>query len=189
MADKTKELSSIDREDISIVRRVRAGDREAFSRIVERYGKPIFNLAYRMTGDPHAADDLTQDIFLKAYEKLAYFDEQNRFFTWLFTIGVNHARNYIKRQQVRSPHVVRSSEDHISGDDPEEDMLNDENSAFVLQGLRQLPVDMREAIVLRYLEGLPIEEIAQITGISLSAAKMRIYRGLEHLRKLMEERE
>jgi len=177
-------------QEREIIKRVEKGERDAYALLIEMYKGPLFNLAFRMTGSYSDADDLTQEIFIRAYQKLQQFDQDKKFFTWLYTLGINLIRNHLKKKakdvanhtmdhQFRGPQT--RGDESGEGDFPSEDSMRslDEN-------MQRLPVDLREAIILKFYQDLTFEEVAAITGDSLSAVKMRVYRGLEKLKQLME---
>jgi RNA polymerase sigma-70 factor, ECF subfamily len=175
--------------DYQVVASVLAGDADAYAVLVQRYQKPIYNLMYRMTGSCEDALDLAQETFIKAYEALHRFRGGERFFPWLYSIGLNHSRNFLRRNKARRTVDMEEWEPGSGLDYPgqEEDRLCARlDSRSIRNALDQLPVDYREAIVLRYHEEMSMEEIAAALRISLSGAKMRVHRGLEKLRDLLE---
>lgn len=179
-------------QEQEIIGRMLGGDRSAFTDLVEKYQSPIFNLAYRMTGSYEDADDLTQEIFIRAYQKLQQFDPNKKFFTWLYTIGVNHIRNHLKKnfRDVLHLKAANSSlEQQQRNGEEEGDVLSDERMIRLEQVIRKLPVDLREAIILKFMQDLTFEEVADVMGDSVSAVKMRIYRGLEKIKQMMEGNE
>jgi len=176
--------------DAEIVARVLKGDKKAYALLIEAYKGPVFNLVFRMTGSYSDADDLSQEIFIRAYQNLRQFDQDKKFFTWLYTLGINLIRNHLKKKAKdvenhtmdhQSPELQTKGDASGEGDFPSEESMRrlDEN-------MRKLPVDLREAIILKFYQDLTFEEVAAITGDSLSAVKMRVYRGLEKLKQLME---
>jgi RNA polymerase sigma-70 factor (ECF subfamily) len=171
----------------TLVYEILSGDVDAYALLVKRYQKPIYNLMLRMTGSEQDALDLTQETFVKAYEKLEKFDPAASFFPWLYTMGLNLARDFLRRAK-RSPVESYEPKDNFSVDIEEDDRMVDRiDSQEVLKGLQTLPVDYREALLLRFHEGLSVSEVAQALGLSLSAAKMRIHRGLLKLRQTLEK--
>jgi len=175
--------------DYQVVASVLAGDTEAYAVLVKRYQKPIYNLMYRMTGSCEDALDLAQETFIKAYDSLHRFREGARFFPWLYSIGLNHSRNFLRRNKARQTLDIDDRDPGSGLDYPgqEEDRLCARlDSMGVRKALDRLPVDYREAVILRYHEELSMEEIAAALRISLSGAKMRVHRGLEKLRELLE---
>jgi RNA polymerase sigma-70 factor (ECF subfamily) len=177
-------------EETSIIARVLNGDRQAYALLVNEYKDQIFNLAYRMTGSHEDADDLSQDTFLRAYKNLKRFDKEKRFFTWLYTISVNLIRNRLKKNIKNLSHSAAENPamDIAEPDNtntPEQAMIHAQRIHHLNMCLQKLPGDLREAVVLRFYQELSFENITEILGISLSAAKMRVYRGLEKLREVM----
>lgn len=177
--------------DAEIVARVLKGDKKAYALLIEAYKGPVFNLAFRMTGSYPDADDLTQETFIRAYQKLPQFDQEKKFFTWLYTIGINLIRNHLKKEvrDISSPASIRLSHDSQRQglEDGEGDLLSEDSMLKLEKTMQKLPVDLREAIILKFHQGLTFEEVAAITGSSVSAVKMRVYRGLEKLKSLMDK--
>ncbi len=176
-------------EDRLTVEAVLLGDKEAFGDLVRRYQGPIFNLMLRGCGSREEAGDLTQETFIKAYERLESFNRDRAFFTWLYSIGVNHLRDYLRR--VKAGPVW-------SDEDPEMESVTDEpemterlslvaDAHWLVEALKVLPLDYREAVTLRYREELSMGEVAEALGLSLSGAKMRVHRGLDKLRRMWRE--
>jgi len=175
--------------EAEIIVRVMGGDRQAYALLVDEYKGPIFNLAYRMTGSREDADDLTQETFIRAFQKLHQFQPDKKFFTWLYTIGINLIRNHLKKN-------IRDVSHHAAADYALEHQARgngtgqgdgpvDDRMIGLERIIQQLPVDLREAIILKYTQDLTFEEVADVTGDSLSAVKMRIYRGLEKIKEML----
>jgi RNA polymerase sigma-70 factor (ECF subfamily) len=181
-------------EENQIVERVLQGDREAFAALVDTYKGAIFNLAFRMTDSYQDADDLSQETFIRAYRNLRQFDPRKRFFTWIYTIGLNLIRNHLKkhgreREMSRENTAQGLSETEIhQGPQAERDMMQVQDIRRLELCLQKLPSDLREAIVLRFYQDLSFEDISIISGASMSAVKMRVYRGLEQLKQLMNRK-
>ncbi|PKN65416.1 MAG: RNA polymerase [Deltaproteobacteria bacterium HGW-Deltaproteobacteria-12] len=174
-----------------IIARVLKGERQAYALLVEEYKGPIFNLAYRMTGSREDADDLTQETFIRAYQNLHQFDQSKKFFTWLYTIGINLIRNNLKKNARDVSHLAAADsalEYQSQGNGRGEgDVLFDDRMIRLERIIQKLPVDLREAIILKFHQDLTFEEVANVTGDSVSAVKMRIYRGLEKMKQMMED--
>jgi RNA polymerase sigma-70 factor (ECF subfamily) len=178
-------------EEQDVIAQVRRGERAAFAVLVDAYAKPIFNLAFRMTGSRQDADDLAQETFLRAYRKLKRFDPEKKFFTWLYTIALNIIRNHLKSSPERTARIAEMDHppsDPVDPANPEGLFLDREKAQLLEICLQKLPSELKEAVVLRYYQDLSFDEIATITDASVSAVKMRTYRGLERLRALMSER-
>lgn len=184
-------------EENEIVERVLNGDRDAYASLVDAYKSAIFNLAFRMTGNDQDADDLAQETFFRAYRNLGQFCSGKRFFTWLYTIALNLIRSHLKK---RGRHLFRESQEFIRPRDGvvsetvrrdaeriEWDLIQAQKIDHLEICLQKLPADLREAVILRFYQDLSFEEIALISDASVSAVKMRVYRGLEKLKQLMGE--
>jgi len=175
-------------DDQHVIAAILGGDVNAYGTLVRRYQKPIFNLMYRMTGSHADALDLSQETFIKAYDKLRLFKTDRKFFPWLYTIGLNHVRNFI-RDSKSDP--VSFSEDFeedagFSMAHGMDDPLSAQIEAHHLEkALQRLPMEYREAVLLRYREEFSMEEIAEMLELSVSGAKMRVHRGLKKLRKMI----
>lgn len=175
--------------DQQIITAVLTGEVDAYRHLVVRYEKPIFNLMYRMTGSREDALDLAQETFIKAYEKLEHFKTGSRFFPWLYTIGLNHGRNFIRDHKMEKKCLVE-----MGGDESWMDRPSQQNQKVwspldvqrLREGLQQLPLDYREAMILHYHEGFSMKEIADALELSVSGAKMRVHRGLRKLRQIMD---
>jgi RNA polymerase sigma-70 factor (ECF subfamily) len=181
------------RQARDVVRRVLAGETNAYALLVDAYKNPILQLAYRMTGSLADADDLAQDAFIRAFRNLHRYDPERPFFTWLYTVALNGIRNHLKKKQREETRLVDSDWTDIKADDETpgmEERIDDARAAQMLErALERLPVDQREVLVFRYYLGLSLEETSDVMGISLSAAKMRIYRGLERLKQYLSRRQ
>ena len=175
--------------DRGIIEQIRAGDRNAFAGIIDRYVDRIYNLAVRLAGSNADADELTQTIFIKTFQSLDHFDISRPLFPWLYTIALNTLRNHCRRKKlrvlfVRDPTLDRSKDDS-STTNPEDRLILSEQTDQLAAGLEKLTYRQREAVVLRYYEQLSYPEIAALQRTSLSAAKMRVRRGLARLQKLL----
>jgi RNA polymerase sigma-70 factor (ECF subfamily) len=175
--------------DQEVIASVLEGDVDAYAVLVVRYQKAIYNMMYRMTGCRESALDLSQDTFIRAYEQLHRFKQGSRFFPWIYTIGLNISRNFLRRDK-SSRHVPLESWEPGTVDDGflenEKILCARLDLERLEESLSRLPPDYREAIILRYREELSLEEVATALNISLSGAKMRVHRGLRKLRVLME---
>jgi len=169
--------------DQQIVEVVLTGDADAYRVLVQRYQKPLFNLFYRMTGSYEDSLDLAQETFIKAYEKLESFKMGSRFFPWIYTIGLNHGRNFLRRNRKENQTFCEMGDEESWVDCFRQEETID--AACLRQSLLQLPLEYREAVMLHFHEGLSMEEIARALELSVSGAKMRVHRGLRKLRQLL----
>jgi RNA polymerase sigma-70 factor (ECF subfamily) len=175
-------------QEKDIVRRVLEGETEAYALLVDAYKDPILRLAFRMTGNLQDADDLAQDAFVRAFRNLHRYDRERPFFTWLYTVALNGIRNHLKKRKRQERGDAESAAEGDEAEDTPgmEERLDEARDAERLdRALRRLPAEQREALVLRFYQGLSLEETSEVMGVSLSAAKMRIYRGLERLKQIL----
>ena len=177
-------------EDQEAVAAILGGEVNAYASLVERYQRPVFNLMFRMTGSQEDARDLAQETFLKAYEKLEGFRSGNRFFPWLYAIGLNLARNFLRKNKL-SRGLSRENWDQETGSDyvtdEEQRLCSQLDSRRISLVLQKIPLDYREALILYYHEELSMEEVASALDLSVSGAKMRVHRGLKKVRDILFE--
>jgi RNA polymerase sigma-70 factor (ECF subfamily) len=183
-----------DDTDQELVRRVQAGDQTAFNLLVLKYQHRVLKLVGRFVNDPAEAEDVAQEAFLKAYRALASFRGDSAFYTWLYRIAINTAKNALVSQRRRpvdfdldlqDPEQYDRQAKLKEADTPEGVLLTDEIRAVVEQAMEQLPEDLRTAIVLRELEGLSYEEIAEAMDCPVGTVRSRIFRAREAIdRKL-----
>jgi RNA polymerase sigma-70 factor, ECF subfamily len=173
--------------EAEIIARILNGDRPAYALFVEEYKTPIYNLAFRMTGSAGDADDLTQETFIRAYQNLWRFDPGRKFFTWLYTISINLIRNHLKK--VNNDDLRKLTENiqynENENQSPETLLIATQESNKINSALLTLKYELRVMLIMKYQQELSFEEIAEITGKSVSAVKMQVYRGLEKLEQLM----
>jgi RNA polymerase sigma-70 factor (ECF subfamily) len=175
-------------DETRIIEAVLDGEVNAFEPLVAKYEKPIFNLMYRTTGSLDEAVELTQEAFLKAYDKLEQFQLGRSFFSWLYALAVNVGRDYL-RYKKRNPPSIHDNPGYVAELTPQDPAPEDprltEEVQSLLTALEQLPIDYREAVVLRYREERSMQEIADMLNLSVSGAKMRVHRGLDKLRAIL----
>lgn len=174
--------------DQTLVDRVRNGEKRAFDALVLKYQSRVVNLVSRFVRNPADAMDVTQEAFLKAYRAIPKFRGESAFYTWLYRIAVNTAKNYLAMQSRRPPEIDQdiSEIEQIEGDNtlkdqdtPEHLLLTEEIQATVIAAIGQLPEDLRTAIMLREVEGLSYEEIATVMECPIGTVRSRIFRARE----------
>jgi len=177
-------------EDLLAVRRCLSGEPAAFRELLERYKNPIFGLLLRLVRNPADAEDLAQDTFVKAFKKLASYNPDYPFITWLFRIAHNTAIDFLR---AKKPAAVSIYGDEDS-EHPEEFIpsAQDEIGAVLEETLiekllARLPPLYREALILRHKEGLEVKEIARVLEIPEGTAKIRLFRGRELLKRAMAD--
>ena len=166
-----------ERDDAAVVASCLAGDVEAFAVLVERYERVVYNLALRMLGNPEDARDAAQTAFLRAWESLARFDPQRRFFSWIYRITMNECLNQIDRRR----HLEPVDCDLPSFDDPQEKVEARETSEQIDQALRALNPQHREVVVLRHFLEMSYDEIADALSIPEKTVKSRLYEARQRL--------
>ncbi|MCH7853355.1 MAG: RNA polymerase sigma factor RpoE [Proteobacteria bacterium] len=178
--------------DAQLVRRVQKGDKGAFDLLVLKYQHKIVNLVMRYVRDPDQALDITQEAFLKAYRALPRFRGESLFYTWLYRIAVNTAKNYLAAQRRRPMDIELDLQDpeqfdlHAKlreTDTPEGITLRQELSETVQRAIEALPEDLRTAIILRELDGMSYEEIAQTMECPVGTVRSRIFRARDAIGK------
>lgn len=174
-----------------IVRRFKDGDEAAFEEIVLACQDRVYNLCRQMLGSKRDAEDAAQDAFIKAYKNLNNFEPSASFFSWLYRIAVNTCLDYKRRPATRSFFMPSGDggftvEPRSNQPSPEDLYESKRLGKAIDQGLNMISEKLRAVIVLREIEGLPYEEIAEILGISVGTVKSRLSRGRDELRKCLK---
>ena len=171
--------------DASLVRAVLDGDTSAFTSLVDRHARVCLRFATRMLGNPQDAEDVTQETFLRAYTALDRYDTTLTFQTWLMSILVNRCRTALASRRRRDARVVLDDGLVEGAASP---MVDDAAMRdAITRALAQLDHKQREAFLLKHLEELSYEEMSAVTGVGVSALKMRVQRACERLQTLLEE--
>ena len=185
--------------DQKLVVRVQKGDKTAFDLLVRKYQHKVAKLVSRYVRDRREVEDVTQEALIKAYRAIGGFRGESAFYTWLYRIAVNTAKNYLESQGRRPPgsdmeiegaELIESGEGLRDQATPERQMLTNEIAATVHRVLEHLPPDLRTAITLREIEGMSYEEIAEVMDCPIGTVRSRIFRAREaidlELRPLLE---
>lgn len=173
--------------DNELVQRAQKGDESAFNLLVRKYQHRIAAVVSRLVRNPSECQDVVQDSFIKAYRALPGFRGESQFYTWMYRIAVNTAKNHLASQKRRpSADVELDDAEFIEGgiyvqsnDTPEHELLREELAKVVSKALAQLPEEIRQAITLREMEGLSYEEIAEVMNSPVGTVRSRIFRARE----------
>lgn len=175
--------------ELTWILQAQAGDHQAFAKLVEAYKGPVYNLTYRMLGNPADAEDAAQETFLRAYVNLGSYDPSRKFSSWLLAIASNYCIDQLRRRRVRwvsvedlppwEPLQARTP-------DPEEMAVRRADDERIAALLEKLPPDYRLVVVLRYWYDCSYEEIAEITNATVSAVKSRLHRARRALAALLD---
>jgi RNA polymerase sigma-70 factor (ECF subfamily) len=192
-----------DREiDRQLVERAQRGDKRAFELLVEKYQRKLARLLSRFIRDPAEVEDVTQEAFIKAYRALPAFRGDSAFYTWLYRIGINTAKNYLMAMGRRAPTSTEVEAEEAEGfeegeqlrdiNTPESVLLSNEIAETVNSTIERLPEELRRAIQMRELEGMSYEDIAQAMDCPIGTVRSRIFRAreaiAEKLRPLLDTR-
>ncbi|MBK1726472.1 RNA polymerase sigma factor RpoE [Halorhodospira neutriphila] len=182
--------------DRDLVARVQAGDKQAFDVLVLRYQQRLVKLITRYVRDPQEALDVAQEAFIRAYRAIPNFRGESSFYTWLYRIGVNTAKNHLVAQGRRPPDSDVDAEDAErfdintvlrDQDTPEAVFHRDEVERTVIEAIEALPEELRTAVTLRELEGLSYQEIAQAMECPVGTVRSRIFRAREAIDKRLRQ--
>lgn len=175
--------------DQLLVERAQRGDKRAFELLVEKYQHKLARLVSRLVRDPGEAEDVTQEAFIKAYRALPSFRGDSAFYTWLYRIGINTAKNFLVATGRRAPTSTEVDAEEAEGyessellhdiNTPESLLLSKEIGTTVNTAIESLPEELRSAIQLRELEGMSYEEIAKLMDCPIGTVRSRIFRARE----------
>jgi len=191
--------SGMSEEDARILRGLRAGIEDAYEELINRYEQPVYGMIYRLLGNESEACDVVQEVFLKVFRNVGSFRGQSTLRTWIYRIAVNEAHNHRRwfvRHHRREISIEKEGSERDSaldlaqdpGRSPYELALDGETRALIERALRQINPVFRTAVVLRDIQNLSYEEIAEILQVSLGTVKSRILRGREALRRELSHR-
>ena len=183
--------------DELLIRKILKGEKDSFEILVLRYQKRIFNIIYRVTREESIVADLAQEAFLKAYRGLDKFDFKASFYTWLVRIAINTSLNHVSSRQ-RNPLAgtedldsyvgtsAQFSEAGAGASNPEHEVLRNEQAASIRQAIDSLAEDLRVSIMLREVEGLSYEEIAEVMECPVGTVRSRIHRARKELQEKLK---
>lgn len=174
------------------IKQVLKGDQDAFAEVIELYKDKVFQICYRMLGNRHEAEDISQEAFIRAYVNIHTFNQKRKFSTWLYRIATNLCIDRIRKKKpdyyldaevTGTEGLTMYSQVAAEGQLPEEEVEEMELQAEIQRQILKLPDKYRSVIVLKYIEELSLQEISEILDLPLGTVKTRIHRGREALRK------
>jgi len=174
--------------DQDLIRRVQLGDKSAFDLLVIKYQHRIVHLVNRYVKDPYEAQDVAQDTFIKAYRALADFRGESAFYTWLYRIAINTAKNYLLSRsrrhydyevEIQDAEQVENAAQLKDIETPDTLIMNEQIVSAIKEAIEDLPEEMRIAITLREFEGMSYEEIAEAMDCPIGTVRSRIFRARE----------
>jgi RNA polymerase sigma-70 factor, ECF subfamily len=193
MVDKQSKQQTNKEADLALVRRAKKGDYRAFDLLVLKYQSRIVSIAFKFVKEIQLAEDISQESFIKAYRSIDSFREESAFYTWLYRITANTAKNYLvskgrRKESSISDLSIFENEDFVelpTNDSPEQILMAQSLKDTIYDALSGLPEDTRTALSLREFEGLNYEEIAEIMNCPVGTVRSRIFRGREALENLI----
>ncbi len=196
---KGKVLDIVSKEseiDQQLVQRVQSGEKIAFDLLVIKYQRRLFSLVSRLVGDSAEAEDIVQETFIKAYRGLPQFRGDSAFYTWLYRIGINTARNFLESRGRRIPAFrdLGAEQSDVPNDkagltednSPESALFARQIAATIQLAMDDLPQDLRMALTLREFEGLSYDEIAEVMGCPIGTVRSRIFRAREAIAEKLQ---
>ena len=201
MKEETINPACLSEGDDALVRAFKAGDKGAFDKLVIRHKDRVFNLVYWFLGDYQEANDCAQETFIKVFRSLKRFRFESAFSTWLYRIAMNTCKNRVKSSAYKwkmrtvplgNPEGSRGGNPHIEIEDDSQSPMNElerrDRLALIREAINSLPGEQNRVVVLRDIQGLSYEEIAETTGLKLGTVKSRLARGRLGLRNRLEGR-
>ena len=186
-------MTGADSAQRELIRRARAGDQDAFAQLVLSHAERVYGALRRFGLDPDEADEVAQEVFVRAWRGLARFEERSQFSTWLYRIAFNEAQRRLSRRPAprAQPDPDRGADPILAVPEapelgPDAQTLEREFEQALEEALDELPADWRAAVVLRDVEGLSTHDAAEIVGVREAAFKSRLHRGRMKLRTLLE---
>lgn len=181
-------------EEMALVLEAQQGDEQAFARLVEQYQVPVFNLCYRMLGEPESAEDAAQESFLRVYRNLSRYDRQRPFATWLLSIAAHYCIDRLRRRKfsIVSIDAERDDDEHptefpdTNAPNPEQEAVRREEQDALHGVLQQLDPTDRAAVILRYWYDFSEIEISQSLSLTVSAVKSRLHRARKEIARRLQ---
>ncbi|WP_114418465.1 RNA polymerase sigma factor RpoE [Marinospirillum perlucidum] len=189
-------MTSARETDQRLVERVQKGDKRAFDLLVKKYQHKIIALVGRYIQDQHEMQDVAQEAFIKAYRALGNFRAESAFYTWMYRIAINTAKNHLVARSRRPPgtdvdigdaEIYSPSPQMKEADTPEANLMRDQLEERIFAAIKALPDDLKTAISLREFDGMSYEEIAEVMQCPVGTVRSRIFRAREAIDKVIED--
>lgn len=173
-------------DDVKLVKASLDGDRSGFETIVDKYKKTVFNIAIRVINDYDDAEDITQIVFIKAYENLETFDSKHKFFSWLYRIAINESLNFLNQKK----RFEEIDTENLSTEEknPEENYYHSEVSRNIEKALMDLNIDYRLVVILRHFQGLSYDEIGYVLDVPEKTIKSRLFTARSLLKDILSKK-
>ncbi|MCZ6787086.1 MAG: sigma-70 family RNA polymerase sigma factor [Planctomycetota bacterium] len=174
-------------DDLALVARIRKGDAEALRDVVQLYQDRIFALIFGIVRDEHEVQDVAQEVFMKVFQRIDAFDGRSKFYTWLYRVTVNAAKDHLKKRR-RRPAVPLDDDNALRdrGEGPSARAAGEETRRLVREAIGSLPEKYRVVLTLRELESLSYNEIAAVLKVSLGTVESRLHRARERLKRRLQ---
>lgn len=182
---------SVQNEDFQLINKILNGKQDLYEILVERYSSMVFHVVRRFEKDQDEVEELAQEIFVKAYEKLHQFNENSKFSTWLYTIAMNHCRDYAKNVRRKNQRLSEMESGFLDSNlieqqTPHLKMEIKEWGRLLKQSLLKLSDDYSQPFLMKYRDGMSYKTMSEETGVSESALKVRVHRARKELKSLLE---
>jgi RNA polymerase sigma-70 factor, ECF subfamily len=187
---ETKMEATMYEQEEGWVRQAQAGNKQAFSRLVEVYQRPVYNLTYRMLGNPQEAEDAAQETFLRAYSRLRQYDGSHKFSTWILSIANHHCIDRLRKRRgsqvsIDDNPVLQNLEEPTP--QPETTLLDQEQAVELQSLINRLEPEYRTPLILRYWEDYSYEQIAEVMDLTVAAVKSRLFRARKQVADLYRD--
>lgn len=170
-------------EDIELVKKILLKDTSAFERLIDKYQKPIYNLGMRMFGNSDDAEDLTQNVFVKSWERMESYNPKYKFFSWLYRIAINESLNLSNREKKKER--IEFEERYEANDSVEKEFDENEQSINIHNALLEVEIDYRTVLILRHYMDLSYAEIADLISIPEKTVKSRLFSARQKLKDVL----
>lgn len=171
-------------DELQLIQNFKEGNEQAFNQLVLRYQEKIYWIVRRMIPDHDDADDITQNVFIKAYQSLQTFKGESSFYTWIYRIAINLSLNEIRRKKIRRTFSIETEESiqlHADDESPVEHLEKEERRRLIQKAIDELPEKQKKVFVLRYYEELPYEEISKILHTSVGGLKANYFHAVKKI--------